>query len=371
MREHVVTTRTGRVGAGAKGRAGVAVQRPAARRTRPAAQATPRQKSFAWKSALPYVPLALKLVLAVSLGALAFVGYRAAASASFFKVKSVDVEGATRASREDIRAAVLRLSNAGVWQSDIGAIAEELRGLPWVRDAVVTRVLPAGLRVRVTEREPRVIARTSQGKLVWVDDDGVMLGSASPGGEDFFFRGFDEGNNEQARRENRARITLATELKGNWEKSGLSKRVSEVDLSDLRDVRVHLAGEDSGIQIVLGEQDYTKRFQQALEKLDQLGRVQGDQCVTYAIVTSGKNVTFGRRPCAEVHASGGVQTTADASQRATVADAVAQSNPTHAATGATTHRENNTRRAEHVGVKEKKDEPATSNDVVLRPRRVN
>ena len=109
---------------------------------------------------------------------LAFLGYRTAVSASFFKVKTVDVDGATRASREEIRAAVLRLSNAGVWQADLEVIAKELSELPWVRDAVVTRVLPDGLRVRVTEREPRVIARNASGRLVWVDDDGVLLGAA-------------------------------------------------------------------------------------------------------------------------------------------------------------------------------------------------
>ena len=97
MREQVATSRTGRVGAGTKGRAGVSVQRPAARRTRPAAPKDRRQKSFAWKSALVYFPLVLKVVLAVSLGVLAFVGYRTAVSASFFKVKTVDVDGASRA----------------------------------------------------------------------------------------------------------------------------------------------------------------------------------------------------------------------------------------------------------------------------------
>ncbi|HZT59412.1 MAG TPA: hypothetical protein VFA21_12450, partial [Pyrinomonadaceae bacterium] len=86
MRENVITSRAGRVGA--KGRAGVAVQRPAPRRSKPAAQAKPRQKSFEWKTALRYVPLVLKLTLAVSLGVLAFVGYRAAVSASFFKVRN-------------------------------------------------------------------------------------------------------------------------------------------------------------------------------------------------------------------------------------------------------------------------------------------
>jgi cell division protein FtsQ len=372
MRENVITTRAGR--AGAKGRAGVAVQRPAPRRSKPAAQAKPRQKSFEWKAALRYVPLVLKLTLAVSLGVLAFVGYRAAVSASFFKVKTVDVDGATRASRDEIRAAVLRLSNAGVWQADLEAIAGEVRSLPWVRDAVVTRVLPSGLRVRITEREPRVIARTSAGKLVWVDDDGVLLGLAAPEGEDFFIRGIDETRTAEAAKHNRDRVMVARTLSREFTQAGLSKRVSEVNLEDLNDVRVYLAGDDSGIQVVLGDQDYAKRFQQVLEKLDQLGRVQGDQCITYAVVTGGKNVAFGHRPCAEVGVNVAAQASADLPQGAAGDTAVARPNTTRAASSQTARRENGAHHAatRSDDAKEKKGEPAAqANDTALRPRRVN
>jgi hypothetical protein len=297
VREQVITPRGGRIGAGAKGRGAVSVQRPNNRKARPSAAKDSRQKSFEWKSALPYVPALLKTVLAVALGLLAYLGYRTAVSASFFKVKSVDVAGATRASREEIRAAVLRLSNAGVWQADLEVITKELKELPWVRDAVVTRVLPSGLRVRVTEREPRIIARTGGGRLVWVDDDAVQLGAATPGDEDFFVRGLEEGSGEQARRNNRARVEAALALKGDWDKSGLSKRVSEIDLSDLEDVRVHLAGDDAGVQVVLGGHDYVKRFRAAVEKLDEKGRVQNGQCVSYINMTTGRSAILGFERC--------------------------------------------------------------------------
>jgi hypothetical protein len=297
VREQVITPRAGRVGAGAKGRGAVSVQRPNNRKARPSAAKDSRQKSFEWKSALPYIPALLKTMLAVALGLLAYLGYRTAVSASFFKVKAVDVAGATRAPREEIRAAVLRLSNAGVWQADLDVIAKELRELPWVRDVVVTRVLPSGLRVRVTEREPRLIARTGGGRLVWVDDDAVQLGAATPGDEDFFVRGLEEGGGEQARRNNRARMEAASALKADWDKSGLSKRVSEIDLGDLEDVRVHLAGDDAGVQVVLGGQDYVKRFRNALAKLDEKGRAQNGQCVSYINMTTGRSAILGLDRC--------------------------------------------------------------------------
>jgi hypothetical protein len=231
-------------------------------------------------------------------------------------------------------------------------------------------VLPDGLRVRVTEREPRVIVRNREGKLVWADDDGVMLGAAIPGDDDFFFRGLDESNGEQSRRDNRARMGVALELKGDWEKSGLSKRVSEADLSDLRDVRVHLAGDDAGVQVVLGGQEYANRFRQALEKLDQLGRVQDGKCVTYVVVTNGRNAAFGYRPCADVHAVAG--SSIDAARGATDAGAGAEtpaherasapaSTRTHAAPPAKTGRD---------AAKEKKENAGRQGGQATRPRRV-
>jgi len=290
VREQVITPRAGRAGAGAKGRDAVSVQRPNARRAAPQGS---RRNSFAWKSALAYVPAALKVVLAVALGLLAYLGYRTAVSASFFRVRAVDVGGATRASREDIRAAVLRLSNAGVWQADLEIIANELKTQPWVRDAVVTRVLPGGLRVRVTEREPRVIARTSAGKLVWVDDEGVTLGAASPGDGDFFVRGIEESRAEDALRQNRERVRAALELSRDWAAAGLSRRVSEVNLDDLRDVRVQLSGEDAAVEVRLGREDFAKRFRQALEVLDAQRSTPRGPYVTYVDVSQGKRAVVG------------------------------------------------------------------------------
>ncbi|HJQ34253.1 MAG TPA: FtsQ-type POTRA domain-containing protein [Pyrinomonadaceae bacterium] len=292
MREQVITPRAGRVGAGAKGRGAVSVQRPNTRRAKPA-QKDSRQKSFAWKSVLPYVPAALKVVLAVALGLLAYLGYRTAVSASFFKVRSVDVAGATRASREDIQAAVRRLSNAGVWQADLEVISNELKTLPWVRDAVVTRVLPGGLRVRVTEREPRVIARTSAGKLVWVDDDGVSLGVASPGDGDFFVRGIEESRADDVVKRNRERVQAALELSRDWAAAGLSRRVSEVNLDDLRDVRVQLSGNDADVEVRLGKEELVKRFRQALEVLDAQRSTPRGPYVTYVDVSQGKRAVVG------------------------------------------------------------------------------
>jgi cell division septal protein FtsQ len=258
VKEQVVTPRAGR----AKGRD--EQQRPAARRGKAATPA--KSRGPAWRSALAYLPLALKAALAVVLGVMVFAAYRSAASASFFAVRSVDVEGVRRASREDIREAARAMARGGVFRADLELIAKELRELPWVRDAVVSRVLPSGLRVRVTEREPRVVARTSAGRLVWADDDGVVLGAATPDEDEFFVRGLEEEAGDGALRRNRERVALALSLAREWREAGLASRVSEVNLADLRDIRVQLAGQDSKVEVRLG--DSPENFPKAVAELD-------------------------------------------------------------------------------------------------------
>jgi cell division septal protein FtsQ len=186
-----------------------------------------------------------------------------------------------------------------VWQADLEVIAKELRGLPWVRDAVVTRVLPDGLRVRVTEREPRVISRTGGGRLVWVDDEGVVLGAASPGDEDFFIRGIEEGRTPEAARHNRERVNVARELAREWAQAGLTKRVSELNLEDLGDVRVQLAGQDAAVEVRLGREEFGKRLRQALEVLDAQRLTPRGPYITYVDVSQGKRAVVGTAPTAQ------------------------------------------------------------------------
>jgi cell division septal protein FtsQ len=264
LKEQVITPRAaGR--SGGKGRSGEIVQRPARRERGHSAS---RARSSGLSRLLAYLPLFGKIGLAIVIGLLIFAGYRAAASASFFQARGVDVSGTSRASIDEIKAIVRRgVAQTGVWRADLDAISRELKSVAWVREAVVSRVLPDGLRVRVTEREPRAIVRTSSGKFLWVDDEATNLGAASPT-DQIFMRGWDEDGNEAARAENRERVQKFLEMTRDWETKGLSRRVSEVNLNDMRDVRVQLTGDDSQIEIQLGKEDFGNRLESALLTLD-------------------------------------------------------------------------------------------------------
>ena len=256
------------------------VQRPARRDGREAG----RSKSFSPRALFGYVPSALKVVLAILALMAAFIGYRVAASAAMFQVASIDVTGTSRTSAEEIEGLTRRaVARTGVWRADLSAISSELGRLPGVRRAVVSRVLPDRLRVRVTERVPVAVVHNSNGHFVWVDDEGVALGEMKPADRvpSFFIRGWNEEGTDDARKENAERVQKYLEATREWEAVGLSERVSEINLIDVRDVRAQLAGSDSQIEVRLGGKDLGRRLKAELQALDEYKQTPRGSSITY------------------------------------------------------------------------------------------
>ncbi|HEU4712183.1 MAG TPA: FtsQ-type POTRA domain-containing protein [Pyrinomonadaceae bacterium] len=290
MKEQVIAQKVGnRTGIG-KGKSAVG-QRPAKRDREPGDSIAARLRSL-----VTYVPLALRIGVIAIVALVALVGYRAAASADFFRVRKVETRGAVRASSEDIKATVVRdLGETGVWRADLEQLSKHLERLPWVRSAVVTRVLPDGIRVRITERQPQAVVRTGSGRFIWVDDDAVYLGEMSPTDQmpSFFLRGWNEEDSTAARTENRDRVKKFLELQRAWLAQSLSERVSEVNLLDLRDVRVQLAGDDSQIEVRLGGQDQAERLTKALNVLDTQRQTSRGPLISYIDLSQGKRAIVG------------------------------------------------------------------------------
>ena len=240
-----------------------------------------------------YVPSALKVILGILVVITLIVGYRVAASASLFQVRSIDVVGTTRTSAEEIEGLTRRaVSRTGVWRADLTALSAELGHLPGVRRAVVSRVLPDGLRVRITERVPVAVVHTAGGHFAWVDDEGVTLGEMKPSDQipAFFIRGWNEDGTEDSRKDNTERVRKYLEVVKEWVALGLSERVSEVNLIDVRDVRAQLAGNDSQIEVRLGGQELGPRLKIALEALDVYKQTPRGSSITYVDLQSGRVV---------------------------------------------------------------------------------
>lgn len=293
MREQVINHKVGnRSGLGSHRRSSAATQRPMRRES--------GGEAFVarLRALLGYVPAFLKLALAIVAGVLIFAGYRVAASASFFQVRRVEVQGASRVSADEVQALVRsEVAKTGVWKADVKGLNARLEKLPWIRTAVVSRVLPDGIRVRITERVPRAVVRTASGRFRWVDDDAVLLGEMLPTDQipPFFLRGLNEEDPDGASAENRDRVAKFLAMQKDWDAAGLSERVSEVNLNDVKDIRAQLAGDDSQIEVRLGSQDFGKRLKNALDVLDaqrQLGR---SSLISYLDLTREKQVLVGHR----------------------------------------------------------------------------
>jgi hypothetical protein len=291
LREQVVTPRASvRAGAASRGRSSGITQKPARR------GANSRSGGSTLRTVLSYMPVVGKVLLAIITGVLIFAGYRAAASASFFEARNIDINGATHVSADDVKALVRRAaSGKGVWRAELNVISAEVEKLPWVRKAVVSRVLPDGLRVRIVERVPRAVVHTSAGRFVWVDEDAVALSQMLPSDPmpAFFLRGWDESGTSEARAENRERVQKYLLMASEWQSLGLSERVSEVNLGDAHDVRALLAGDDAHIEVRLGEKNFGPRLQKALKVLDEQRATPLGPFITYLVANQDGKITVG------------------------------------------------------------------------------
>ena len=291
MREQVIAHKVGnRSGLSSHRRSTAATQRPARR------ESTSEAIVARLRAIVGYIPTLLKIVVAIIIGIVLFAGYRAAASASFFQVHKIEVGGTSRVSADEVQSIVRHsVEKTGVWRADLKAINTELEKLPWVKTAIVSRVLPDGMRVRITERTAKAVVRTASGRFRWIDEDAVLLGEMLPTDQipAFFMRGLNEDDPEGARQENRDRVARFLELQRDWDASGLSERVSEVNLIDLKDVRAQLAGDDSHIEIRLGAQDFDKRLKDALEVLDTQKQSPRGSLISYIDLSQGKRAIVG------------------------------------------------------------------------------
>jgi cell division protein FtsQ len=289
VREQVIAQKVGnRSGLGSQRRSSAVNQRPTRRENGGVAARL--------RALLGYVPTFLKVGLAIVVGLLIFAGYRVAASASFFQVRRVEVQGASRVSADEVQALVKKeVEKTGVWRADLGVVNARLERLPWIRTAVVSRVLPDGIRVRIVERVPRAVVRTASGRFRWVDDDAVLLGEMLPTDQmpAFFLRGLNEDDPDGARKENRERVAKFMELQRDWDLAGLSERVSEVNVMDIRDVRAQLADDNSQIEVRLGAQDHAKRLKDALEVLDAQKQSPQGALISYIDLSQGKRAIVG------------------------------------------------------------------------------
>src|SRR6185436_17952934 len=152
----------------------VKVKKPLSRR-RSAAQPRRSSSSSPGRVRNFILPFLLSSCILICLGALGVLGYQTVTASDFFNVSTVEIHGTERAAAADIRRIVeMQTEKSGVWNADLPGIKEKLERLQWVKSAAVSRVLPNGIRVYVSERVPQAMVR-SGGEVMLVDADGALI----------------------------------------------------------------------------------------------------------------------------------------------------------------------------------------------------
>jgi cell division protein FtsQ len=93
----------------------------------------------------------------------------------FFSVETIEFWGNTHTSEEELRQALRSGEGENIWQLSPAKLAERLKGIVRIEDAIVSRALPRTLVVQVTEKEALALAPYRE-YLLEVGVDGVILG---------------------------------------------------------------------------------------------------------------------------------------------------------------------------------------------------
>ena len=198
------------------------------------------------------------------------------------KPDQIELSGNHIVSREAVLQQFVHDRNRSVLRVALDARRSAIEQIPWVESASVQRILPNRIRVELTERTPVAFARNGN-ELALIDAHGVILDR--PRGEDLRFP-IVSGVSEDLPREQRERRmqTYQEFVKGiDLVRAGSSEGVSELDLSNPKDLRVVMTGlagptDSQAVTIHFGAGEFTGKYKMLVDNFSQwqanTGRVQ-------------------------------------------------------------------------------------------------
>ncbi|NVJ69144.1 MAG: FtsQ-type POTRA domain-containing protein [Alphaproteobacteria bacterium] len=91
-----------------------------------------------------------------------------------FVLSTLQITGIERSKRANILAAIDVDDGVPLLTMNLELMRKQLEQLPWVKEAKVTRILPSGLNVEITERQPFALWQ-KDGKVSLVDETGEII----------------------------------------------------------------------------------------------------------------------------------------------------------------------------------------------------
>ena len=198
------------------------------------------------------------------------------------KPDQIELNGNRIVSREAVLQQFVHDRNRSVLRVPLDARRSQLEQIPWVESASVQRILPNRLRIELTERTPVAFARNGN-ELALIDAHGVILDR--PRGEDLHFPIVTGVSEDLPRDQREKRMQTYEEFMKDVElvRGGSSDRVSEIDLSNPKDLRVVMTGlasanDPQAVTIHFGASEFTGKYKMLVDNFSQwqanAGRVQ-------------------------------------------------------------------------------------------------
>jgi cell division protein FtsQ len=198
------------------------------------------------------------------------------------KPDQIEVNGNRIVGREAVLQQFVQDRNHSVLLVPLDVRRGEIERISWVESARVQRILPNRLRIEVTERTPVAFARNGN-ELALIDAHGVILDR--PQGEDMRFPIVTGVSEEVARDQREKRMQTYEEFIKDVDlvRAGSSDRVSEMDLSNPKDLRVVMTGlaspnDPQAVTIHFGSSEFTGKYKMLVDNFSQwqanAGRVQ-------------------------------------------------------------------------------------------------
>ncbi|MFI5176917.1 MAG: cell division protein FtsQ/DivIB [Vicinamibacterales bacterium] len=177
-------------------------------------------------------------------------------------VSHLVVRGNTRLSTGEVQSLVDGLSGQNILRVDLAEYRRRLMDSPWVAEATLWRVLPSTIDVEILERVPMAVARVGQ-QIFLVDDRGVVIDEFGPQYRDFDLPIVDGLVRPPSKSGNAPVNADSVALTGRFldalrPQPDLRRRVSQIDVSDSRDVVALL--NDSPILLHLGDDQFVERL---------------------------------------------------------------------------------------------------------------